>query len=72
MHGVRPQSRRRFRQGAVAAVAAALLAGAVGLSAPAQAAEITDGLALWYKLDSTSGTVAVDSSGNGRLGDGAL
>jgi GH43 family beta-xylosidase len=69
MHSVRPQSRRRFRQGAVAAVAAAaLLAGAVGLSAPAQAAEITDGLALWYKLDSASGTVAVDSSGNGRNG----
>ncbi|WP_420802565.1 LamG domain-containing protein [Streptomyces cavernae] len=48
--------------------AAALLAGALGLSAPAQAAEITDGLALWYKLDATSGTVAVDSSGNGRNG----
>lgn len=69
MHSVRPQSRRTFRRGAVAAVvAAALLAGTVGLSAPAQAADITDGLALWYKLDATSGTVAVDSSGNGRNG----
>ncbi|MFI1509137.1 MULTISPECIES: family 43 glycosylhydrolase [unclassified Streptomyces] len=48
--------------------AAALLAGIAGLSAPARAAEVTDGLALWYKLDATSGAVAVDSSGNGRDG----
>ncbi|MFD3504353.1 family 43 glycosylhydrolase [Streptomyces sp. NPDC058676] len=66
---MRLQCRRRFRQGALAAVAAAsFLAGVVGPAAPAQAAEITDGLALWYKLDATSGTVAVDASGNGRNG----
>jgi hypothetical protein len=48
--------------------AASLLAGVVGPAAPVQAAEITDGLALWYKLDATSGTVAVDASANGRNG----
>jgi hypothetical protein len=44
--GVTAQRRPRFRQGALAAVAAAvsLLAGVVGPAAPAQAAEITDGL----------------------------
>jgi GH43 family beta-xylosidase len=69
MRSVRPQSRRRFLPGAPAAVAAAsLLVGVVGPAAPAQAAEITDGLALWYKLDATSGTMAVDASGNGRNG----
>ncbi|MGW0311523.1 family 43 glycosylhydrolase [Streptomyces flavidovirens] len=67
---MKPQGRRRFRQSAPAAVAAAvsLLVGVVGPAAPAQAAEITDGLALWYKLDATSGTVAVDASGHGRNG----
>ncbi|WDF38956.1 MULTISPECIES: family 43 glycosylhydrolase [unclassified Streptomyces] len=66
---MRLQCRRRFRQGALAAMAAAsLMVGVVGPAAPAQAAEITDGLALWYKLDATSGTVAVDASGNGRSG----
>ncbi|GHH83761.1 hypothetical protein GCM10017771_11180 [Streptomyces capitiformicae] len=70
MHSVRPQGRRRFRAVALAAVATAvsLLVGVAGPAAPAQAAEITDGLALWYKLDATSGTVAVDASGNGRNG----
>src|SRR5688572_6958223 len=69
MHSVRIQCRRRFRQGALAVVAAAsFMAGVVGPAAPAQAAEITDGLALWYKLDATSGTVAADASGNGRNG----
>ncbi|MDQ0835703.1 GH43 family beta-xylosidase [Streptomyces achromogenes] len=69
MHSVRPRGRRRFLPGALAFVAAAsLLGGFAGLAVPAQAAEITDGLALWYKLDATSGTVAVDSSGNGRNG----
>ncbi|MFC4463483.1 family 43 glycosylhydrolase [Streptomyces xiangluensis] len=66
---MRLQCRGRIRQGALAAVAAAtLMVGVVGPAAPAQAAEITDGLALWYKLDATSGTVAADASGNGRNG----
>ena len=30
--------------------------------------EITNGLALWYKLDQTSGAAVVDASGNGRHG----
>ncbi|SFN92528.1 Concanavalin A-like lectin/glucanases superfamily protein [Streptomyces sp. cf124] len=69
MHSVRPHGRRRFRLGALAATAAAsLLMGVVGPASPAQAADITDGLALWYKLDATSGTVAADASGNGRDG----
>ena len=69
MHSVRPQGRRRFRLGALAGGAvAAILAGLVGPAASARAAEITDGLALWYKLDATSGTVAVDASGHGRDG----
>ena len=69
MHSVRPRYRRRFRPGALVAVAvASLLAGVVGPASPAQAAEVTDGLALWYKLDATSGTVAADASGNGRNG----
>jgi GH43 family beta-xylosidase len=68
--GVTAQRRPRFRQGALAAAAAAasLLVGVAGPATPAQAAEITDGLALWYKLDATSGTVAGDASGNGRNG----
>ncbi|WP_157877947.1 hypothetical protein [Streptomyces torulosus] len=67
--GVTAQRRPRFRPGALAAVAAAasLLVGVAGPAAPAQAAEITDGLALWYKLDATSGTVAADASGHPAL-----
>ncbi|WP_443060537.1 family 43 glycosylhydrolase [Streptomyces sp. NBC_00459] len=66
---MRPRDRRRSRPGALAAVAvASILAGIVGPAAPARAAEITDGLALWYKLDATSGTVAADASGHGRNG----
>jgi hypothetical protein len=37
--------------------------GVVGPTAPAPAAEITDGLALWCRLDAASGTVAADASG---------
>ncbi|MEH0416966.1 family 43 glycosylhydrolase [Streptomyces sp. B21-083] len=53
--------------------AASLLLGLTGplaLSVPAHAAasDITDGLALWYKLDAASGTTVADSSGNGRTG----
>ncbi|WP_408648130.1 family 43 glycosylhydrolase [Streptomyces gossypiisoli] len=66
---MRLQGRRRLRAGALAAVATtSLLMGVVGPAAPARAAEVTDGLALWYKLDATSGTVAADASGNGRNG----
>ncbi|MEU8661666.1 immunoglobulin-like domain-containing protein, partial [Actinoplanes philippinensis] len=43
------------------------MAGSLTVPSPAAAA---DGLVLWYKLDEASGTVAVDSSGNGR--DGAV
>ncbi|GAA2674561.1 family 43 glycosylhydrolase [Actinoplanes palleronii] len=32
------------------------------------AADVTDGLLLWYKLDENSGTVATDASGHGRNG----
>ncbi|TQE26878.1 hydrolase [Streptomyces ipomoeae] len=51
--------------------AASLLLGLAGPTAPAYAAdtaEITDGLALWYKLDATSGTTVADASGHGRNG----
>ncbi|MFD5257320.1 family 43 glycosylhydrolase [Streptomyces bobili] len=69
MHSVRLQGRRRLRAGALAALAtASLFMGVVSSAAPARAADITDGLALWYKLDATSGTVAADASGNGRNG----
>ncbi|WP_405539472.1 LamG domain-containing protein [Streptomyces sp. NBC_00075] len=59
--------RRRISAGAVAVLSLALAAGALTTAAPAQA-EITSGLLLRYKLDETSGTVAADSSGNGRNG----
>ncbi|NGO09826.1 family 43 glycosylhydrolase [Streptomyces sp. HC44] len=65
----RPRSRARRWAGHLAGLtAASLFLGLAGPLAPAQAAEITDGLALWYKLDATSGTVAADASGNGRNG----
>ena len=42
---------------------------AAGLAAmPASASDVSTGLVAWYKLDETSGTTAVDSSGNGRNG----
>ncbi|MFI2633045.1 hypothetical protein ACH5A2_22080 [Streptomyces collinus] len=63
--GVTAQRRPRFRQGALAPWPPP---SRFWRAAPAQAAEITDGLALWYKLDATSGTVAADASGNGRNG----
>ncbi|MFI2433311.1 family 43 glycosylhydrolase [Streptomyces sp. NPDC018693] len=46
----------------------------LGLTGPAHAeptaasAEITDGLALWYKLDAGAGSTVPDASGNGRDG----
>ncbi|MER5940050.1 family 43 glycosylhydrolase [Streptomyces sp. NPDC001928] len=48
--------------------AASLLLGLTAPALPAQAAaaEITDGLALWYKLDAASGSTVPDASGHGR------
>ncbi|WP_405578611.1 family 43 glycosylhydrolase [Streptomyces sp. NBC_01092] len=48
--------------------AASLLLGLAAPALPAQAAaaEITDGLALWYKLDAASGSTVPDASGHGR------
>lgn len=40
----------------------------IALPADPARADVTDGLALWYKMDATSGAAAVDSSGNGRDG----
>ncbi|MEU3619728.1 LamG domain-containing protein [Streptomyces sp. NPDC006872] len=61
-----PLGSRRTVAGLVA-VSLALGTGALTTAAPAQA-DIGDGLVLRYKLDETSGTVAHDSSGNGRDG----
>ena len=68
-----PRTGRRSRRRSPAAlclltlalVAASLTVGPVPGAA---AAEVTDGLALWYKLDETSGTVVADSSGANRDG----
>ncbi|MGW1667474.1 LamG domain-containing protein [Streptomyces sp. NPDC002324] len=60
-------SLRRRMSAALVAVSLALVAGVLTTASPAQA-EITDGLLLRYKLDETSGTVAHDSSGQGRDG----
>ncbi|WP_324610876.1 immunoglobulin-like domain-containing protein, partial [Streptomyces scabiei] len=61
---------RRWAGPLAGLTAASLLLGLAGPVAPAAAddADLTDGLALWYKLDATSGTTAVDASGNGRDG----
>ncbi|PIM71428.1 hydrolase [Streptomyces sp. JV178] len=66
-----PRGRARRRAGRLAGLtAASLLLGLAGPVAPAVAdgADLTDGLALWYKLDATSGTTVTDASGNGRDG----
>lgn len=74
MHLPRSRGRtRRWSERLAGLTAASLLLGLAGplaLSAPAQAAaaDITDGLALWYKLDAASGTAVADASGNGRTG----
>ncbi|GAB2881840.1 hypothetical protein GCM10027074_57780 [Streptomyces deserti] len=68
----RPRNRARRRAGLLAGLTAASLI--LGLAAPvasAQAAEpadVTDGLALWYQLDTASGSTVPDASGNGRDG----
>ncbi|MDL5200124.1 family 43 glycosylhydrolase [Streptomyces sp. ALI-76-A] len=67
-----PRSRARRWAGRVAGLtAASLLLGLAAPALPAQAAEsadVTDGLALWYKLDAASGSTVTDASGNGRDG----
>jgi hypothetical protein len=63
-----PRRRRDAGLGAALALSLSLVAGGLVATAPAEAAEITNGLVLWYKLDETSGAVAADSSGNGRNG----
>lgn len=71
MQNARSRSRLRHWAGCLAGLTAvSLLLGVAGPATPARAtaAEITDGLALWYKLDAASGTVAADASGNGRDG----
>ncbi|MET7703782.1 family 43 glycosylhydrolase [Streptomyces sp. NPDC005485] len=69
------RGRARRRAGQLAGLtAASMLLALAGPAAPAsaaptaEAAEITDGLALWYKLDAASGSAVSDSSGNGRDG----
>ncbi|MGQ4383944.1 family 43 glycosylhydrolase [Streptomyces sp. SAS_270] len=69
------RGRARRRAGQLAGLtAASMLLALAGPAAPAsaapsaEAAEITDGLALWYKLDAASGSAVSDASGNGRDG----
>ncbi|MFD9320789.1 family 43 glycosylhydrolase [Streptomyces sp. NPDC060053] len=64
-------SARRGAGRLAALTAVSLLVGLVGAAAPVQADEADDvpaGLALWYKLDATSGTTVTDASGHGRDG----
>jgi GH43 family beta-xylosidase len=56
-----------FRRFAGLTVALLALVAPVAVTSAAHAAP-TDGLVAWYPLDETSGTVAVDASGNGRHG----
>ncbi|MFE6622871.1 family 43 glycosylhydrolase [Streptomyces sp. NPDC057740] len=69
----RARDRVRRRAGRLAGLTAVSLL--LGLAAPAlpaqaaataEAAEVTDGLALWYKLDAASGSTVTDASGHGR------
>ncbi|TXS46253.1 hydrolase [Streptomyces sp. uw30] len=46
--------------------APALPAQAADVTEAADAAQVTDGLALWYKLDAASGSTVPDASGHGR------
>ncbi|WP_240528884.1 family 43 glycosylhydrolase [Streptomyces humi] len=78
-HSTRPRGRARRRAGRLAGLtAAAALLALLGPALPArattatagEATALTDGLALWYPLDSGDGTTVPDASGNGR--DGTL
>ncbi|MDF3143203.1 MULTISPECIES: family 43 glycosylhydrolase [unclassified Streptomyces] len=71
----RVRGRARRLAGQLAGLtAASLLLGLAVPAVPALAADtaepaaITDGLALWYKLDATSGSTVTDASGHGRDG----
>jgi len=57
-----------MRVQALAAAVATAVALATVPAGVARAADVTDGLALWYRLDAASGSVATDSSGRGRHG----
>ncbi|SNX56066.1 glycosyl hydrolase family 43 [Streptomyces sp. TLI_55] len=71
-HLARPRPRARRWAGRLAGLTAVSLF--LGLTAPvtsataADTADITDGLALWYKLDNASGSTVTDASGHGRDG----
>ncbi|MEU6378811.1 family 43 glycosylhydrolase [Streptomyces sp. NPDC046909] len=68
----RPRTRARRGAGRLTGLTVASLF--LGLAAPlvpaqaADSADLTDGLALWYRLDGSSGTTVTDASGNGRDG----
>ncbi|MEU3783004.1 family 43 glycosylhydrolase [Streptomyces sp900129855] len=73
----RERLRGRARRGAgqlAALTAVSLLMGLAGTATPvhaadvADAANLSDGLALWYKLDAASGTTVTDASGHSRDG----
>ncbi|MCQ9132752.1 family 43 glycosylhydrolase [Streptomyces hilarionis] len=70
----RPRLRGRTRHGTgrlAALTAVSLLVGLAGTAIPAGAtetADVTEGLALWYKLDAASGTTVPDASGHGLNG----
>ncbi|MEU1479120.1 family 43 glycosylhydrolase [Streptomyces sp. NPDC005760] len=68
----RPRTRaRRWADRLAGLTAASLLLGLAAPMVPAQAADtadVTDGLALWYKLDGASGKTVTDASGHGRDG----
>ncbi|MEU1184424.1 family 43 glycosylhydrolase [Streptomyces sp. NPDC005820] len=70
----RKRSRFRARRGAgqlASLTAVSLLMGLTAAATPAQATDdLTDGLALWYKLDGASGQAVPDASGHGL--DGTL
>lgn len=62
---------RRWAGHLAGLTAASLFLGLAAPVVPAQAADtadITEGLALWYKFDAASGSTVTDASGNGRDG----
>ncbi|GGS06688.1 hypothetical protein GCM10010269_52000 [Streptomyces humidus] len=71
-HRHRLRDRTRHGAGQLAALTAvSLLVGLAGTAVPAratEAADVTAGLALWYKFDGASGTTVPDASGHGLNG----